>query len=246
MLLLSPFFLFIAACVFKIAVTTLHHEGESARWPLLLVCCFLRQGLSPDGRDYSPRCARRSGQARGAKRVRPDRQCLPETPHGRAFNHSHRVHCIADRRMRLSVSSGPCTLAEMLTRKFGLFVLRKFMLYFVWSFLKSSSCSTVLGFNLNSFVCLPPGTTDILYGREFFKVDGWNSGPRCVHSGIEVLEDPRRVFLNGGMLHLETLKAGLMMFVPLRPEPFFCPKNSQSFGGIISLAGIKKLLILLR
>ena len=185
-------------------------------------------------------------QARGAKRVRPDRQCLPETPRGRAFNHSDRVHCIADRRMRLSVSSGPCTLAEMLTRKLGLFVLRKFMLYFVWSFLKSSSCSTVLGFNLNSFVCLPPGTTDILYGREFFKVDGWNSGPRCVHSGIEVLEDPRRVFLNGGMLHLETLKAGLMMFVPLRPEPFFCPKNSQSFGGIISLAGIKKLLILLR
>jgi hypothetical protein len=25
----------------------------------------------------------------------------------RAFNHSDRVHCIADRRMRLSVSSGP-------------------------------------------------------------------------------------------------------------------------------------------
>jgi hypothetical protein len=49
--LLSPFFLFIAACLFKIVVTTLHHDGESARWPLLLARFFLRQGLSPDGRD---------------------------------------------------------------------------------------------------------------------------------------------------------------------------------------------------
>ena len=46
-------------------------------------------------------------RARGAKRVRPDRQTLPETPYGRAFSHSYRVHCIADRRMRPSVSSGP-------------------------------------------------------------------------------------------------------------------------------------------
>src|SRR5664280_3127004 len=76
-LLLSPFFFFIASCLFTIVVTTLHHGGESAMVAVAAGPFFLASGNVTGW----PRL-----QARGAKRVSPDRQSLPETPRGRTGN----------------------------------------------------------------------------------------------------------------------------------------------------------------